>query len=297
YIKAPRDNTPLRIASGAHDQDYYWTEILLSQASKYMDGFSLHYYTFPGGRWESKGPSTAFPEDQWASTLQYALRIDELITKHSAIMDKYDAPKRIALFVDEWGTWYDTEPGQNPGFLYQQNTLRDALVAAVTLDILHRHADRVRMSSVAQMVNVLQAMILTDKEKMILTPTYHVFDMYVPFQDATFLPTEVTTPQYKRADFAMPAVHTSAARGTDGRLHLSLVNLDPHQAVSVSVRITGASGRGATGRILTGSAMDAKNTFDQPNALQPQPFKGTRKGDTLVFAMPAKSVAVVAVDE
>jgi alpha-N-arabinofuranosidase len=295
FVKAPQDNRPVKVASGANVDDYHWTETMLSQAAKFMDAYSIHYYTFPG-RWEDKGKSTGFPEDKWASTLKHALFMDELVTKHSAIMDKYDPKKRIGLFVDEWGTWYDPEPGHNPGFLYQQNTLRDALVASVTLDILHKHSDRVRMSNIAQMINVLQAMILTDKEKMILTPTYHVFEMYVPFQDATFLPVEVSSPEYKHGEWTMPSVSVSAARAKDGKTYVALSNLDPNKAASVSAKIAGVGGKGATGRILTGPAMDTRNTFEQPNTIKPQSFKGSRKGDQFVFELPAKSVAVVAIE-
>jgi alpha-N-arabinofuranosidase len=296
FIKAPRDNRPLEVASGANVDDYHWTEVMMSQATRHMGAYSLHYYTFPG-RWENKGPSTGFGEDQWASTLKHAMRMDELVTKHSAIMDKYDPEKRVALYVDEWGTWYDPEPGHNPGFLYQQNTLRDALVAALTLDIFHRHADRVKMTAIAQMVNVLQAMILTDKEKMLLTPTYHVFEMYIPFQGATSLPAAVEGTEYRRGEWTLPSVDVSAARAADGRVHVALVNLDPNRPASVSAKIAGLNARTATGRILTASAMDARNTFDKPNALQPTAFKGARKGDALVFDLPPKSVAVVAVGE
>lgn len=296
FIDSPRDNRPERIASGANVDDYRWTEVMLSQAARDMDAYSMHYYTFPGS-WENKGRSTGFPEDQWISTLQHAMYMNELVTKHSAIMDKYDPEKRIGLYVDEWGTWYEPEAGRNPAFLYQQNTLRDALVAAVTLDIFHRHAERVRMAVIAQTVNVLQAMILTDEEKMVLTPTYHVFHMHIPFQDATYLPTDVDSPRYQRSEFDVPAVDVSAARGTDGRIHIALVNLDPNRPARITAQIAGAQARGASGQLLTASAMDARNTFENPHALEPSSYKGTLKGNVLLFDLPPKSVAVVAVSE
>lgn len=296
FVRAPRDNAPVKIASGANSDDYRWTEVMLSQAAEHMDAYSMHYYTFPG-KWANKGPSTGFGEDQWASTLDHALHIDELIAKHSQIMDKYDPKKRIALFVDEWGTWYDAEPGRNPGFLYQQNTLRDALVAALSLDVFHRHADRVRMANIAQMVNVLQAMILTDRDKMVLTPTYHVFQMYVPFQDSISLPVQIDAPQYRHGEWQLPAVDVSAARGADGRIHVALVNLDPNRAASVATTISGAKPVSASGQILTSATMDARNTFEHPTAIQPVAFKGARKGDALRFDIPPKSVVVVTVGE
>ncbi|HMN45985.1 MAG TPA: alpha-N-arabinofuranosidase [Povalibacter sp.] len=295
FIRAPRDNRPERIASGANVDDYYWTEVMLSQAARHMEAYSLHYYTVPG-RWEDKGKSTGFPEDQWASTLKNALRMDELVTKHSAIMDRYDPGKRVGLYVDEWGTWYDPEPGRNPGFLWQQNTLRDAQVAALSLSIFHRHAERVRMTAIAQMVNVLQAMILTEEEKMVLTPTYHVFEMYVPFQDATFLPAEFKSPQYTHGDWSIPAVDVSAAKGTDGRLYVALVNSDPNRGAVLTTKIAGATAGKVSGRVLTANAMDAHNTFDRPNAVKPAEFKAQRKGDQIVANLPPKSVVVLTVE-
>lgn len=295
FIRAPQDNKPVKVAGGANVADYHWTEVMLSQAAKDMDAYSLHYYTFPG-RWADKGKSTGFREDQWASTLTNALRMDELVTKHSAIMDKYDPGKRIGLYVDEWGTWYEPEPGRNPHFLWQQNTLRDAHVAALSLNIFHRHADRVQMTAIAQMVNVLQAVILTDKEKMVLTPTYHVFEMYLPFQDATFLPAEFRTPDYAHGSWSIPAVDVSAARGKDGKLHIALVNVDPNRSATLTTKIAGAKTGNVSGRVLTAAAMDAHNTFDRPNTLQPTQFKAQRKGDQIVATLPPKSVVVLTVE-
>ena len=295
FVKGPRDNQPQKIASGANVADYHWTEVMMSQAAKYMDAYSMHYYTFPG-RWADKGASTGFSEDAWASTLSHAVYMDELISKHSAIMDKYDPDRKVDLYVDEWGTWYDPEPNRNPGFLYQQNTVRDAQVAALSLNIFHRHAARVKMSNIAQMVNVLQAMILTDKEKMVLTPTYHVFEMYQPFQGATSLAVDVKSPNYQRGEWTLPSVDVSAARATSGKIHVSFVNVDPNRSATVSAKITGATARSISGRILTAQTLDAHNTFDQPDAVKPVPFKGTRKGDELKLEIPPKSVVVVAVE-
>ena len=170
FVKAPADQKVMKIASGANIDDYHWTDVMMRETSKMIDGISLHYYTFPGS-WEDKGSATQFDEHHWASTLAHTWKMDELLTKHSEIMDKYDPEKRVWLVVDEWGTWYDQEAGSHPGFLYQQNSLRDAVVAALNLNIFQRHSDRVKLAAIAQMVNVLQAMILTDKEKMLLTPS------------------------------------------------------------------------------------------------------------------------------
>jgi len=220
--------------------------------------------------------------------------MEELIQKHGAIMDKYDAQKRIGMIVDEWGTWYDAEPGANPAFLYQQNSLRDAIVAGINLNIFNRHSDRVTMANIAQTVNVLQAMILTDKEKMLLTPTCHVFEIYKVHQGATLIPVELTAPEYRLGQAAVPALHASASRGPSGGLHLSIVNLDPNRTVEVSTSLRGAAARQITGRVLTAAAMNAINTFDQPDTVKPAPFTGFRlDGGQITLNMPAKSVVVL----
>jgi alpha-N-arabinofuranosidase len=221
--------------------------------------------------------------------------MDELITKHSAVMDKYDPEKKIGLMVDEWGTWYTGLPGINPGFLYQQNSLRDALVAAIHINIFSQHVDRVKMANIAQMVNVLQAMILTNDEKMVLTPTYHVFEMYKPFKEATHLPLEISAPAYQRGEYKVPAVHASAARGTDGKVYVALANLDPTNGAKLNVKIGGMQARGVSGQILTAGAINAINTFEKPNVVRPQAFSGARvKSDQLSVDLPAKSVVVLA---
>jgi alpha-N-arabinofuranosidase len=292
FVKAPWGAEPIvKVATGANVDDYDFTEVLMREARDQMNAISIHYYTFPGS-WEDKGPATGFPVEKWASTLSNALRMDELVTRHSAIMERYDPENRVALYVDEWGTWYDQEPGSTPGFLYQQNTLRDAHVAALTLNIFHRHTERVKMANIAQMVNVLQAMILTDGEDMVLTPTYHIFDMYQPFQGATPHPARVESPEYVEGEYKMEMVDASAARGTDGKLYLSLVNVHPTRAARIETSLTGR----ATGRILTGPDLDTRNTFERPETIQPAAFEGTTRDGRLSFDLPAKSIAVVAVD-
>jgi len=295
-IKTPRDSTPIEVASGPYGDGYDWTEVVMKSAVRQMGAYSLHYYTLPSGSFETKnkGPALQFNEADWIITLEHTLKIDEMVSKHSAIMDKHDPQKKVGLYVDEWGTWYDVESGTNPGFLFQQNTMRDAIVAGLNLNVFHKHADRVRMTNIAQMINVLQAMVLTDKEKMLLTPTYHVFEMYKPFQNATLLPTELTTPDYKLGEVAIPAVSASAARGADGALVLSLVNTDPNKPARVTAKISGAAAKKMSARVLTTPAMNAHNTFDAPNAVQPATFTGGKaKGDGWVFDLPAKSVVVV----
>ena len=294
FVKNYSGNRVQRIASGHSDANYGWTEVLMSQAANQMDGLSLHHYTLPTGNWSKKGSATQFGEDEWHATLVRTLRMDEYIQKHSAIMDKYDPQKRVGLIVDEWGTWYDPEPGTNLGALYQQNSIRDALVAGINLNIFHKHADRVQMANIAQTVNVLQAVILTDKEKMLLTPTYHVFEMYKVHQGATLIPVELTAPEYKLGQATVPALHASASRDKAGKLHLSIVNLDPNRAAQVSTKISGASGKSITGRVLTAPAINTVNTFDKPDAVKPASFTGIKvQGDQITLSLPSKSVVVL----
>ena len=290
-----RDRPIYRVAAGSTGEDTRWTDVLMSVAGRQMNGLSLHYYTLPTGNWEKKGSSTEFGEDQWFSTLRRTLRMDELIVKHSAIMDKSDPAKRIGLVVDEWGTWYDQEPGSRPGFLYQQNTMRDALVAALNFHIFHRHADRVVMANIAQTVNVLQAIILTDKEKMLRTPTYWVFEMFKVHQGGTSLPVELQSPDYAFGQEKIPMVSASATRAADkSAVHLSLANTSPTQAVTLSVRLAGIAPGSVMGRVLTAPAMNSHNTFPAPSAVQPVAFDGASiKGDSLDVKLPAKSVVVL----
>jgi alpha-N-arabinofuranosidase len=296
FIKTPAGTKVMKIASGANVDDYNWTEVMMREAGDVVDGLALHYYTFPGS-WERKGPAIGFDEDGWASTLKNTLRMDELITKHSVIMDKYDPRKRVWLLVDEWGTWYDPTPGSTPGFLQQQNSLRDALVAAININIFARHADRVKMTNIAQMVNVLQAMILTDGPRMVLTPTYHVFDLYKDYQDATDLPIELKSPWYNRNKWVMPAVSASAVRDKAGRVHVGLANLDPNKPATVTARIAGASAAAVSGRIITADRMDAVNSFERPDAVRPVAFGGASiTGGTLTVTLPPKSVVMLDLD-
>jgi alpha-N-arabinofuranosidase len=293
YVKAPRGHRPKIVASGGNDAGTDWVSVLTTNVHRDMDAISHHYYTIPGKEWRNKGKSIGFPEAEWISTLSHTMRIDEYITNNEKILDQNDPQGKVAFYVDEWGTWYDPEPGREPGFLWQHNTLRDALVAGLNFNIFHRHAKRVQMTNIAQMVNVLQAMILTDGPKMALTPTYHVFQMYIPFQGATYLPSEITTPEYKLADETVPAVSVSAARDTSGKLQLALVNLDPNREAVVTTQITGAAATQAQGRVLTAKTMDARNTVDAPAAIYPVKIAAERKGSALVVRLPPKSVSVL----
>jgi alpha-L-arabinofuranosidase len=294
FIKNHSGNRIQKLAVGGYDENYNWTEVLMAQAAKQMDGLSLHYYTLPTGNWDKKGSATQFDENEWHATLVRTLRMDQFIQRHSAIMDKYDPQKRVGLMVDEWGTWYDKEPGRDMGALYQQNTLRDAVAAAINLNIFNKHADRVKMANIAQMVNVLQAMVLTDREKMVLTPTYHVFRMYRVHQGATLIPVDLSAPEYKLGDASVPSLNASASRDGQGRLHVSVVNLDPNRAAEITTTVWGGMIKNVSGEVLTAAAVNAMNTFDNPNNVKPAPFSGYKlEGSQLSLSIPAKSVVIL----
>ena len=266
-------NKVYKIACGASDFNYDWTETLMREAGRHMHGLSLHYYTIPH-TWAHKGSATDFSEEEWFLTLQKALRMEEVVSNHAAIMDRYDPEKRVGLIVDEWGSWYDPVPGENPGFLYQQNSLRDALIAGVTLNIFNHHCDRVHMANLAQTVNVLQALILTEGEQFIVTPTYHVFDLYQVHQGATLLETTIDhSVTYTRNGESLPQISVSASQNAEGTIHVTLCNIDSQSAADVTVALTGSEAmRHVTGTILTASTMQSHNTFAQPEAVKPAKF-------------------------
>lgn len=284
---------PFRIAAGAPGDNYEWTEVLMREAGDYMDGLDIHHYTITG-TWDEKGSATDFDEAEWFELMAATFRWDELLTRHKEVMDRYDPEKRVWLIAGEWGTWHESERGSTPGFLYQQNTLRDALSAAATLDIFHRHLDRLKMANIAQTVNVLQAMILTEGANMILTPTYHVFEFHTVHHDAVALPLTIDGPEYTQGSRSIPAVTASASRNADDAIHLTLANLDPNHASRATV--DGIAATSASGRILTAQEMNAHNTFSSPDAVAPTYFDGARIEDgRLVVDLPPKSLVVLEV--
>jgi alpha-N-arabinofuranosidase len=296
YVRNFAGNRIYRIACGSNSEDYHWTEVLMREAGWMMNGLSYHYYTVPGG-WRNKNSATKFGEADWFGNLKGSLMMDEYLTRHSTIMDRFDPQKRVGLIVDEWGNWYQVEPGTNPSFLYQQNSLRDALTAGLTLNIFNHHCERVKMANIAQTINVLQAVILTKGEKMILTPTYYVFDLYKVHQDATLLPSQLDCVDYKFGKDSIPAISASASKDKEGRIHISLCNLDPNKAQKVQCELRGFSARSVTGRILTADDMTAHNTFDNPKRIRPAEFKDAKiEGKALAALLPPKSVVMLEIE-
>ncbi len=297
YCRNYGDNRLQKIAGGPNGGDTHWTDVLMRNAKGQMWGLSMHYYTVPNS-WNHKGSATDFSEEEYIRTMQNGLHMEDLIKGHEEVMDKYDPGKRVSLCVDEWGAWYDVEPGTNPGFLYQQNTLRDALLCASTLHIFQHHSDRVRMANIAQMVNVLQSVILTQDNQMVLTPTYHVYRMFNVHQDATNLPVEIDAPVYTCGTMSVPAVNAAASVDSEGAIHLSLVNVDPHQNIEISCQLTDVkNGAKVTAEILTSKKLNDFNTFGDAEKVVPTELKGvklSRKGE-LTLTAPAKSVIMLTI--
>ncbi len=292
YATFMSGNGIFRVASGANSADYHWTEVLMKNIPLWMlQGIALHHYSV---NWNHKSSATAFSESEYFGTLKSALFMDTLIQKHTAIMDTYDPQKKVALVVDEWGGWYDVEPGTNPGFLYQQNTMRDAMIAGVTLNIFNNHSDRVRMANLAQAINVLQSVILTDGPRLLLTPTYHVMEMYNVHQGAALLPVALKSNAYTFDGQSLPAVSVSASKDSAGRTHISLTNIDASNAQTVTVDLGKSTFKNITGRILSSPKLQDYNSFEIPAKIKPAPFKGaTVKGSTLSVKMPPFSVVVL----
>lgn len=294
YCRNYDGNHLYKIASGASDYDYNWTEVLMENAKNHMHGLSLHYYTVKG--WSgSKGAATQFDKDDYYWTLGKCLEVEDVIKKHIAIMDKYDPQKRVNLLLDEWGTWWDEEPGTIRGHLYQQNTLRDAFVASLSFDVFHKYTERLTMANIAQIVNVLQSMILTNDKGMVLTPTYHVFNMYKVHQDATYLPLDIISDRMQvRDNRTLPMVSATASKDKEGKIHVSISNVDADNAQDITINLPNVKLNSVSGQVLTSKNLTDHNTFENPNVIQPQNFTGAKinKG-SLQVKLPAKSIVTL----
>ena len=294
YCRNYGENRLVRIAGGPYGADVQWMETLMKNIPpSLMAGVSLHNYTLPRN-WSDKGSATSFDEAEYFTTIEKCLKMDDILVQQSHVMDVYDPGKHVGLMVDEWGNWYNVEPGTNPGFLYQQSTVRDALTAAINLNIFNNHCDRVRMSNIAQTVNVLQSLILTDGPKMLLTPTFYVYELYAVHHDAVLIPLVFHSASYTLNGKSLPSINASASRDAQGRVHISLVNVNPNAPVKVSCELRGAKVAATLGSIITGEALNSYNTFEAPNAVITKPFSSfTLDGSLLTIEMPAKSVVML----
>ena len=288
-----------KILAGGTPDDLDWTETIMKATKKnpeLIQGYSYHNYTICH-TWAKKGAAVNFDESEWFNTMQKTTFVDNDLTKHSSIMEKYDPEKKIGVIADEWGNWFDVEPGDNPAFLYQQNTLRDAITAALYLNIYNNHCSRVKMANIAQMVNVLQSVILTRENKIVLTPTYYVFKMYAVHQDAVLLPIEVKCEEYSSGNDTIQSLSVSASKDKNGKIHISIANLDPIQGKKLSCEIHGTAAKNVSGEIITADKMNAYNDFGKPEEVKILPFTGTRiqKG-ILSVDLPAKSIVMLELD-
>jgi alpha-N-arabinofuranosidase len=294
YVRNFGGNMIFKVACGPSGANYRWTEVLMRETGGQMAGLSPHYYCGSGKKSRS---ATQFTEIDWFWQLKSALRIEEILVKNKEIMDKYDPQKRVAIIFDEWGAWHKVEPGTNPRFLYQQNSLRDAMVAGLTLNIFNNHCDRVKMTNIAQTVNVLQAMILTQEEKMLLTPTYYVFWLYKVHHDATLLPTELSGGSYEFEGDALASVNVSASKDKSGVIHVSLCNINPAEAVEVEGVLQAAQAKSISGSVLTAENINSHNTFDKPDVVAPDTFKDVRLTEKGFAAkLPPKSIVVLSIE-
>ena len=297
YCRNYGDNRLYKIACGSNGSDFNWTDVLMKNIGRQMQGLSLHHYTIPTGDWGKKGSATQFNETEYFNTILNTLVMEDLIRRHSTIMDKYDAQKQIGMMVDEWGIWTDVEPGTNPGFLYQQNSLRDAIIAGINLNIFNNHCDRVKMTNIAQTINVLQSVILTDNEKMLLTPTYWVYYLYKVHQDATLLPVTINSSIYEINGKRMDAINVSASKDSSGKIHISLVNIDPNKAQTIDTELRGVTIKKVSGKILTSAKITDHNTFDKPNTVSVKDFNDAKlSSGKLSISLPAKSVVMLEIE-
>ena len=298
------------IASDANSDDYAWTETFLQRAlyrhppdlptqlayvskQPQVGMISVHFYTFSGNDWGNKSPAVGFTEADWARAMERTWKTDAMIARHSAILDRHDPKGLVGISFSEWGAWWATDKNR-PSNLYQANTLRDAVIAGLTLNIFQNHAARVRMANLAQMVNVLQSLILTDRGNILLTPTYHVFDLYQPHQGSTSLPLDISAPDYVLGNVSVPALSASASRSANGEMTLSLVNLDPRRDARVDIGAQGVQVRAASARVITAASLDARPEFGKADPLAPKPLGGidTKRG-RVSLVVPAHSVVVL----
>lgn len=298
YVRNYGNNKIYKIACGSSGHDMNWTDVLMKQAGSFFHGLSLHNYTYfsEDGSWANKIQATDLTERAWSNLLFKALETGRLIKEHSTIMDKYDPEKKVEIIMDEWGTWFKNEKGTNPGFLYQQNTICDALVAALHFHIFHKHADRVKMANIAQTVNVLQAVLLTEGNKMLKTPTYHIFEMFIPHQDAKILNLTMNAPEFTCGGVTLPTFDASASMDKDGKIHISLVNLHMNEEQNISLEIRGlkTSLTNVKGSILAGNSLDQHNTFDNPENLVPQNLTSISvQGTTIMVTLVPRSVSML----
>lgn len=300
YSTYMRSGDLYRVAVGGISNDFNWTRTLLEKTKhtrQLIDGISFHYYTVANG-WNDKGAATVFDESDWYATMRRTLAMESDLDKHIAVMDEYDPENKIAIIFDEWGNWFDVEPGTNPGFLYQQNTVRDAVTAALYLDVFNNHARRIKMANIAQTVNVLQAMILTKDEHLVKTPSFYVFKMYKVHQDATLLPIDVKCNNYIFEGKPLPAVSSSASKNSEGNIHISLTNINPNDNEEIEIKLISSNELVKVGgEIITSKYMNDYNDFGKEEKVNIQDFDDFNvSGNIVKVNLPSKSVVTLTLE-
>ncbi|MGD8779823.1 MAG: alpha-N-arabinofuranosidase [Ignavibacteria bacterium] len=298
YCRNYGNNKLFKVASGGVPGDFEWVETVMKNVGpNLMQGIALHYYTITHN-WQYKGSATEFDENEYFKTINSCLGIEHQIKSYINIMDKYDPDNRVALIVDEWGNWFEVEPGTNPGFLYQQNTLRDAITAATSLNIFNRYCHRIKMANIAQIINVLQSLILTKDDDMLLTPTYHVFDMFRVHHDAELIPLYLSSPDYIAGDKKVPAVNASASKDKGGNVNITLVNVDPSNSIEITLDFRGNEFSTFSGKVITAETIQSHNTFENKEVVRMKSFDDFESDSNILkIKMPAKSVVSIACEE
>ena len=292
------NGNPVKVACGPNAADYNWTEVMMQKLTPQQTGaLSLHYYTVPTGNWEHKGAALSFNDKEYYQTMSSTLFMDEIITKHSQIMDRYDPDCNIMLIVDEWGCWYDVEEGTNPGFLYQQNTLRDAIVAAINLNIFNNHAGRVMMANLAQVVNVLQAVVLTEGERLIKTPTWQVFRMFLPHHEAELIRTSMAAPTLDEQGVSVPMISQSMSV-KDGRVFLTVSNCSLTEDCELLLDAERGVIENAQGQIINSADIHDFNDFDGSEPVKLRDYEEFEYIEGMLkLIVPAHSVVSVSFDD
>ena len=296
-----RDFQNYKIACGPNSADYNWMEVLMKNPlnQRMFSGISIHQY-FVGNTWGKKGSATQFGEPEWYNNLANCNWVADLLDKHITVMDKYDPERKKGLIFDEWGNWFEQEPGSTPGFLYQQNTLRDAVAAGMVLNIFNNRAERIKMANIAQVINVLQSMILTKNEKIVLTPTYYVFKMYKVHHDATLLPLNLTCNEIKFNPITnhtkLPYLSASASKDANGLIHITITNNSAAEKQNLSIDLRGFLKQLTTVRaeIITAEKINDFNDFDQTEKVNIKEFKAIKaKSNSVMIEIPSKSVVML----
>ena len=275
------------VASGPSGNDSHWSRGLMDGLGwDRPQGVSMHYYSGGADR------STTFTADHMNEQFISYLKVEEAIVQQRAVLDSYQKGKEIGLILDEWGVWDDIpeEDERRYGKLWQQSTMRSAIAAGLGLNIFNRQADKLHMCNIAQMVNVLQSLLLTDGpegEHCVRTTTYHAFSLFKPHRTKTAVRVE-------SGDSSPSGLSVSASK-SDKELVVTLVN--PRHDVDLQVECTlkGVNPNPGTAQILHDAEWNACNTFDHPDRIAPKPLTLRVDGSQVHLDLPRLSLVTAVV--